>query len=132
MAESEIPWLWCSMPQHVSVGLMYVSSLVLHVLSGAGGFLVFKDNHPLLFLSISLTALAEPNICSVNPSTETTFCLSSLVSSAYLLDAIDGSGSPPSNFQDGMARALKTNTITITMAWLQFRGSDLWRLVRSL
>ena len=38
LAEGEIPCLRCSMPQRVSVGLMYVSSPASRVLSVACGF----------------------------------------------------------------------------------------------
>ena len=44
LAEGEIPCLRCPMPQRVLVRLMYVPSLVLHVLSGACRFLVIGDN----------------------------------------------------------------------------------------
>ena len=44
LAEGEIPCLRCSVPRRVSVGLMYVSSPVSPVLSGACGFLVIRDN----------------------------------------------------------------------------------------
>ena len=46
LAEGEIPCLRCPMPQRVLVRLMYVPSLVLHVLSGACRFLVIGDNRP--------------------------------------------------------------------------------------
>jgi hypothetical protein len=45
LAEGEITCLRCSMSQRVSDRLMYVSSLVLHVLSGFCGFIVIVDNH---------------------------------------------------------------------------------------
>ena len=60
LAEGEIPCLRCSMPQRVSVGLMYVSSLVLLVLSGACGFLVFRDNRcPFLISLVGCFAFVE-------------------------------------------------------------------------
>ena len=71
LAEGEIPCLRCSMPQRVSVGLMYVSSFVLLVLSGARGFLVIRDNRcPFLISLVDCFAFLNLNLRSVHPSLE--------------------------------------------------------------
>ena len=65
LAEGKIPCLRYFMPQHVSVGLMCVFSLVLHVLTGAYGSLVITDKRFLSILYlvnlVDRFAFVEPN-----------------------------------------------------------------------
>jgi hypothetical protein len=66
--DSRFPCFWCSMPQRVSVSLMYVLSLVLRVLPGACVCVVVKDQcSPLTLNLVHRFTFAGPNLLSVYP-----------------------------------------------------------------